>query len=175
MILSHETQSDTLHGCRLWVISISRRNGAHIKPHQEEGLQFLWREITAEHEDLQVCLLAQTMGLDEHNPYSLSWEDWCTWKAPRTFEICCRQVCCAAWTPWSWRCRYGPFKKPSTTQSHDHATHEWDTGHAACYASCRTRNAKFDPRKSINDRNSCNDRYAKSRHEWASAIYTPVI
>ena len=38
-------------------------NGAHIKPHQEEGLQFLWREITSEHTDLQGCLLAQTMGL----------------------------------------------------------------------------------------------------------------
>ena len=38
-------------------------NGAHIKPHQEEGLQFLWRETTSEHEDLQGCLLAQTMGL----------------------------------------------------------------------------------------------------------------
>ena len=38
-------------------------NGARIKPHQEEGLQFLWREITAEHDDLQGCLLAQTMGL----------------------------------------------------------------------------------------------------------------
>ena len=38
-------------------------NGARIKPHQEEGLQFLWREITSEHEDLQGCLLAQTMGL----------------------------------------------------------------------------------------------------------------
>ena len=38
-------------------------NGAHIKPHQEEGLQFLWREITSEHKDLQGCLLAQTMGL----------------------------------------------------------------------------------------------------------------
>lgn len=38
-------------------------NGGRIKPHQEEGLQFLWREITTEHEDLQGCLLAQTMGL----------------------------------------------------------------------------------------------------------------
>ena len=38
-------------------------NGARIKTHQEEGLQFLWREITAEHDDLQGCLLAQTMGL----------------------------------------------------------------------------------------------------------------
>ena len=38
-------------------------NGARIKPHQEEGLQFLWREMTAEHDDLQGCLLAQTMGL----------------------------------------------------------------------------------------------------------------
>ena len=38
-------------------------NGARIKTHQEEGLQFLWREITTEHADLQGCLLAQTMGL----------------------------------------------------------------------------------------------------------------
>jgi len=38
-------------------------NGARMKEHQKEGLQFLWREITAEHEDLQGCLLAQTMGL----------------------------------------------------------------------------------------------------------------
>lgn len=38
-------------------------NGARIKPHQKEGLQFLWREITAQHEGLQGCLLAQTMGL----------------------------------------------------------------------------------------------------------------
>ena len=38
-------------------------NGARIKAHQEEGLQFLWREITAQHDDLEGCLLAQTMGL----------------------------------------------------------------------------------------------------------------
>ena len=48
-------------------INLSRAfgNGApvKIKEHQKEGMQFLWREITAEHEDLQGCLLAQTMGL----------------------------------------------------------------------------------------------------------------
>ena len=38
-------------------------NGARLKEHQKEGLQFLWREITAEHDDLQGCLLAQSMGL----------------------------------------------------------------------------------------------------------------
>ncbi len=38
-------------------------NGAKIQPHQVQGLQFLWREITAEPEDPQGCLLAQTMGL----------------------------------------------------------------------------------------------------------------
>ena len=38
-------------------------NGIAIKEHQKEGLQFLWREITAEPDDLQGCLLAQTMGL----------------------------------------------------------------------------------------------------------------
>ena len=37
--------------------------GARLKPHQKEGLQFLWREITGDHDDLQGCLLAQTMGL----------------------------------------------------------------------------------------------------------------
>jgi SNF2 family DNA or RNA helicase len=38
-------------------------NGMRLKPHQKAGLQFMWREITADHEDLQGCLLAQTMGL----------------------------------------------------------------------------------------------------------------
>ncbi|KAL6713183.1 hypothetical protein ACLMJK_009304 [Lecanora helva] len=38
-------------------------NGVPFKEHQKEGLQFLWREITGDHEDLQGCLLAQTMGL----------------------------------------------------------------------------------------------------------------
>ena len=41
----------------------SFRNGLSLKPHQIEGLQFLWREITADHNDLQGCLLAHTMGL----------------------------------------------------------------------------------------------------------------
>ena len=38
-------------------------NGVRLKLHQKDGLQFMWREITADHEDLQGCLLAQTMGL----------------------------------------------------------------------------------------------------------------
>ena len=38
-------------------------NGVRLRPHQKEGLQFLWREVTADHDDLQGCLLAQTMGL----------------------------------------------------------------------------------------------------------------
>lgn len=38
-------------------------NGAHLKAHQKDGLQFLWREVTADHNELQGCLLAQTMGL----------------------------------------------------------------------------------------------------------------
>ena len=37
--------------------------GAQLKPHQRDGLRFMWREITGEHKDLQGCLLAQTMGL----------------------------------------------------------------------------------------------------------------
>lgn len=38
-------------------------HGAQLKPHQKEGLQFMWREITGDHKDPQGCLLAQTMGL----------------------------------------------------------------------------------------------------------------
>ena len=37
--------------------------GDRIQPHQIEGVQFMWREITTDTENLQGCLLAQTMGL----------------------------------------------------------------------------------------------------------------
>lgn len=36
--------------------------GVQLKPHQKEGLRFMWREITGDHLDLQGCLLAHTMG-----------------------------------------------------------------------------------------------------------------
>lgn len=29
---------------------------------------------------------------NRHNPYALSWEEWCEWKAPRSFEVCCKQT-----------------------------------------------------------------------------------
>ena len=38
-------------------------NGRWLRPHQVEGLQFLWREITVDQDDLQGCMLAHTMGL----------------------------------------------------------------------------------------------------------------
>ena len=38
-------------------------NGLHMKPHQKEGLQFMWREITGDHQHLQGCLLAHVQGL----------------------------------------------------------------------------------------------------------------
>ena len=38
-------------------------NGARMKPHQKEGLQFMWREITGDHQSLQGCLLAHAQGL----------------------------------------------------------------------------------------------------------------
>ncbi len=37
--------------------------GDRIQPHQIEGVQFMWREITTDSDNLQGCLLAQTMGL----------------------------------------------------------------------------------------------------------------
>ena len=27
-----------------------------------------------------------------HNPYTFSWEEWCTWVAPKSFEECCKQA-----------------------------------------------------------------------------------
>ena len=27
---------------------------------------------------------------EDHNPYGFSWEDWCAWKAPRSFQLCCK-------------------------------------------------------------------------------------
>lgn len=57
-----------------------------------------------------------TMGyfyftMSRHNPYGFSWEDWCAWNAPITFEICCKPAF-AVWPtsgPGSIdRTRYGP-------------------------------------------------------------------
>lgn len=36
-----------------------------------------------------------TMGyfyftMSSHNPYGISWEEWCAWSAPISFEICCK-------------------------------------------------------------------------------------
>lgn len=38
-----------------------------------------------------------TMGyfyftMSDHNPCTFDWEDWCMWKAPRSFEVCCKQA-----------------------------------------------------------------------------------
>lgn len=37
--------------------------GERIQEHQKDGVRFIWRELTAGHEELQGCLLAHTMGL----------------------------------------------------------------------------------------------------------------
>lgn len=44
-------------------IYLNRLIGNCIQPHQIEGVQFMWREITTDPDNLQGCLLAQTMGL----------------------------------------------------------------------------------------------------------------
>ena len=36
---------------------------------------------------------------DVHNPYGFSWEDWCAWIAPRSFQICCKQDSAVMWPP----------------------------------------------------------------------------
>ena len=44
-------------------IYLNPSTGKLIQPHQQEGVRFLWRELTTDHKQLQGCLLAQTMGL----------------------------------------------------------------------------------------------------------------
>ena len=49
---------------------------------------------------------------NEHNYYGYSWEDWCKWKAPSTFEICYKQVSVPMRPPFGPgaidRTKYGP-------------------------------------------------------------------
>ncbi|KAL8824423.1 MAG: hypothetical protein Q9191_005064 [Dirinaria sp. TL-2023a] len=44
-------------------IYLNEKIGERIQPHQKDGVQFMWRELTGDHENLQGCLLAHTMGL----------------------------------------------------------------------------------------------------------------
>ena len=44
-------------------IYLNRKIGERIQPHQKDGVQFMWRELTTDPENLQGCLLAHTMGL----------------------------------------------------------------------------------------------------------------
>ena len=44
-------------------IYLNPKIGERIQPHQKDGVQFMWRELTADPENLQGCLLAHTMGL----------------------------------------------------------------------------------------------------------------
>ena len=44
-------------------IFINRKIGQRIQEHQKEGVRFMWRELTADHKQLQGCLLSHTMGL----------------------------------------------------------------------------------------------------------------
>jgi len=44
-------------------IFINKFISSHLKPHQIDGVQFMWRELIAPGDDAQGCLLAHTMGL----------------------------------------------------------------------------------------------------------------
>ena len=44
-------------------IFINPKIGQRIQDHQKDGVQFMWRELTADHKNLQGCLLSHTMGL----------------------------------------------------------------------------------------------------------------
>ena len=45
------------------VIAINPYISSRIQPHQIEGVQFMWSELVTDHDALQGCLLAHTMGL----------------------------------------------------------------------------------------------------------------
>lgn len=45
-------------------VFLNRDLSARLKPHQVEGVRFMWRELTVpDDEDGQGCVLAHTMGL----------------------------------------------------------------------------------------------------------------
>ncbi|KAH0544392.1 hypothetical protein FGG08_001418 [Glutinoglossum americanum] len=44
-------------------IFLNEHIGKRIKPHQIQGVQFMWRELVMDEKSLQGCLLAHTMGL----------------------------------------------------------------------------------------------------------------
>ena len=44
-------------------IFINPKIGQRIQAHQKDGVRFMWRELTADHNKLQGCLLSHTMGL----------------------------------------------------------------------------------------------------------------
>lgn len=45
------------------LIHLNTSLATKIKPHQLEGVQFMWRELVTDERSLQGCLLAHTMGL----------------------------------------------------------------------------------------------------------------
>ena len=45
------------------LIFLNEHIGKRIKPHQIQGVQFMWRELVTDEKSLQGCLLAHTMGL----------------------------------------------------------------------------------------------------------------
>lgn len=61
-----------------------------------ENTKSIFDNIVARDPERYLAWLS-TMGYfyfttNHHNPYALSWEEWCEWKAPRSFEICCKQA-----------------------------------------------------------------------------------
>lgn len=66
-----------------------------------------------------------TMGyfyftMSDHNPFNLDWQEWCMWKAPRSFELCCEPASAVRRPPLGPgaidRAKYGPLSdRPSIT------------------------------------------------------------
>lgn len=71
------------------------KNGSG-EPDVSENITTILDNIVARDPERYLAWLS-TMGyfyftMNDHNPYGLSWEDWCAWKAPRSFEVCCKQA-----------------------------------------------------------------------------------
>ena len=61
-----------------------------------ESITAILDEIVARNPERYLAWLS-TMGyfyftMIDHNPFALSWEEWCVWEAPKSFEVCCKQV-----------------------------------------------------------------------------------
>lgn len=107
----------------IYLAADARREKLRAQAAEGIGQQVISEKITAILDNIvardpeRYLAWLSTMGyfyftLNDHNPYAFSWEDWCTWKAPRSFEVCCKQASVLSRPPMGPgsidRTKYGP-------------------------------------------------------------------